>query len=1042
MFYYYLYACSNICLIIVMILLLRSLFSRLESHENRCLFMAVVGLGIELAAWFGMSHLSVTESGIFGLRISLEGQMLFGIGFLGYLSIMYKPKYMKIVSTIWFISLASCFVHTYGQNRSYSYLEDPHYIDIAHINVFTGSRGLIYISHSVVVLLLGFYATVVILRSLVTRKKTYDKAVWMNDVFYLVAIFVQGIAYILTEIFFGKTPNITPLFRGACTVVYAALSLKYNFLNFDRLARQSLMNDIGAGFIVVSDRLEKLYANELAEDLLRDYGGVTGQTHIIRQAIAQKETQLEKNGMTYRVTSDVIMANGKIDGYTILLVDITDISTLRNRDQYNEESRKNLLTNISHELRTPLNAIIGASEMISSEKQAQEDYKEYAGVIRAAAMNLNDILGDIISASSEYGEESFSADIAPYSLCTLLDNVVELCAGRVAGKDVSFNVSISENIPINVIGDDKHVRQILLSVLNNAIRCTNEGSVSLRISGEYLSEDRFQYIYTVQDTGAPVFKDDVDLGRAISTGNELGVDYTSGYSISLMVAKKIANALGGDLYVVSVTEHNNVYTIRIPSRIVNRSTLRDINIQEELRLVLLGDLGEGTSELKASCDNIGINVAVYENLSHLRRLSRDEKIKVVLFDYGRMGKKVASSGRLASYIKVAVLPAGTVPGELDRDYIYIKAPLSGLTLYRLYNEILLKKHESNSEIRAFVAPKARILVVDDNVMNLQVASHMIESFKAEADVCRSGYECLEKIQQGNHYDMILMDYMMEGMDGIETTSYIRTQGAGMSEVPVLAYTANAVEGTEEKYKAMGMNGCIYKPASIEAIGKALREFLPEELIVYEANTNKRRSQNKSSEYPDIEGVDKETAARYSGDNLDFYLEMLSSFALGVDENESKIMKAQAEGRFKDFTVLVHGIKGLARTIGIEGLAEKMADLEKAGKEENLDYIRKNLPGTLSLYRRYKVLLTPYIRVDENLSGNRIPKDKVEETLIKMHNLLEDFEMDETESLFKEIWPGEYDEERVKLFMGLKESIERVDYYASKDFVDALLKTYK
>lgn len=1042
MFYYYLYACSNIGLIIVMILLLRFLFSRLESHENRFIFLAVVGLGIDLAAWFGMSHLTTTDSGIFCLRISMEGQMLFGIGFLGYLAVMYKPRFIKPVSIIWCISLLSCFVHTYGQNRSYSYLENPHYINIAHINVFTGSRGLIYVSHSVVVLVLGCYATAVIFISLISRKKTYDKAVWMNDVFYLVAIFIQGIAYILTEIFFGRTPNITPLFRGACTVVYAFLSLKYNILNFDRLARQSLMNDIGAGFIVVSDRLEKLYANELAEELLRDYGGVTGQTHIIRQAIAQKETQLEKNGMTYRVTSDVIMANGKIDGYTILLVDITDISTLRNRDQYNEESRKNLLTNISHELRTPLNAIIGAADMISSEDRAAEDYKEYAGVIRAAAMNLDDILGDILSASSEYGEESFASDIAPYSLCTLLDNVVELCAGRVAGKDVSFNVSISENIPINAIGDDKHVRQILLSVLNNALRCTNEGSVSLRVSGEYLGEDRFQYIYTVQDTGTLVYKDDVDLSRAISTGNELGVDYSSGYSISLMVAKKIANALGGDLYVVSVTEHNNVYTIRIPSRIVNRNTMRDINIQEELKLVLLGDLGEGTSELKTSCDNIGISVSIYENLSQLRRLSSDEKIKVVLFDYDRMGKKVASSGRLANYIKVAVLPAGLMPGELDPDYIYIKAPLSGLTLYRLYNEILLKKHETNSEIRAFVAPKARILVVDDNVMNLQVASHMIENFKAEVDVCRSGYECLEKIHQGNHYDLILMDYMMEGMDGIETTSYIRKQGAGMSHIPILAYTANAVEGTEEKYKAMGMDGCVYKPASIEAIGKALKEFLPEELIVYEASSRKRHPQNRNSEYPDIEGVDKETAARYSGGNLEFYLEMLSSFALGVDENEAKIMKAQAEGRFKDFTVLVHGIKGLARTIGMESLSEEMANLEKAGKEENGEYIRKHLPGTLSLYRRYKVLLTPYIKVDENVSGNRIPKDKVEETLIKMHNLLEDFEMDETESLFKEIWPGEYDGERTELFKGLKDSIERVDYYASKDFVDALLKTYE
>lgn len=1044
MFFHFLYQISNIILIIIMVLLLRYLFIRLERYENRYLFLAVIGLGIDLAAWYGMSHLSTVDGGMFTLRISMEGRMLFGIGFLGYLHRMYKPKLSKVVDAVWALNLIGCFFHTYSVNENYQYLKNPHFVRISGINVFVGSRELIYNIHSVVVLFLGTWATFVILKSLVTRKKTYDKAVWMNDVFYLVAIFIQGTVFVTTEVLYGKIPNITPLFRAACTAFYAFLSVKYNILNFDRLARQSLMNDIGAGFVVVSDSLDKLYANELAEELLGEYGDVAGQKHIIRQAVSQRETKLERDGVTYRVVSDVIMAAGKIDGYTILFVDITDISVLKNRDLLNEEARKNLLTNISHELRTPLNAIIGASDMISSGNPGAENYKEYAGVIRAAAMNLDDVLRDILTASSEYGDSNFDTDIAPFSICTLMDNVVEICAGRVAGRNIDFKVSVSENIPVNAVGDDKRIRQILLSVLNNSIRYTSDGSVSLHVSGEYVGEDRFQYIYTIQDTGDLVIKDDYEIERNVPAGEELGVDYSSGYSISFVVAQKIANALGGDLYAVSISEHNNIYTVRIPCRILKRTTMKDLNIRDELNLVLLGDVADRSVEFRNSCENQGISLGVYENLVQLRRLSSDEKIKVLLFDYDRFGKRVATSNRLAHYIKVAVLPAGVIPGQMYKDFIYVKEPLSALTLYKLYNEIMAKGSEDNEESRSFTAPEARILVVDDNVMNLQMATKMLEKFETTVDVCRNGYGCLEKISQGNHYNLILMDYMMEGMDGIETTAQIRKMDSPMSSVPILAYTANAVEGTREKYLSMGMNGCVYKPAGIEDFAKALREFLPSDLLVYESvpASEDRDSYRYESDFPDIEGVDKESAIRYSGGNPDLYCEMLSSFVELVDENAAKILSAQADGRYKDFAVAVHGVKGIARTVGLLGLSDRMADLENAGKAEDEAYIRKNLPGTLSFYKRYKVLLAPYVRSEGGKIGDRIPKDKVEEILIRMHNLLEDFEMDETESLLKEIWPGEYDKERAALMQGLEESIRRVDYYASKDYVNALLKTYE
>lgn len=1040
--FFFFYQIFNVLLIAGALYLLKLLYDRLEIVENRNLFIAVIGLGIDLIAWYSISHSKSVASALIILRLSLVGRTLFGVGFLCYVMVTYKPRLTKYIFFVWILTIFSSFGYTFFPENSYGYISDPHFITVYGVATLCGKRGLMYFLHVGGVMLMGIWNIVVILKSMIKGRTKGERVLWLNDVFYLIAIMMQGTVYMIYQLNYYRIPNITPIFRAFATAIYAVLSLRYHILNFDSLARKSLMNEVGAGFIVLSDKYEMLYVNEVAISMVPEVTNASKYKRILKKAISKGKFQFERNHRTYRATCDRILTKGHLEGYTVLIIDITDLALLESRTEAIEEARKNLLTNISHELKTPLNAIVGAAETLRVNDLSEDEYKEYAEVIRVSTMDLNDILSDILTASEEY-EKNYAEDFVPYSVCTLLDNVVDMCKERVLKERVNFSVNISKSIPINALGDDKRIRQILLSVLSSVIRSMDAGSVELSISGEYLTEDRFQYLYTIKDNGRNVFKEDIDLNGILSSGNELGVDYTTGYGISLMVAKRIARLLEGDLHVYSDENGYNVYTLKIPSMLIEKTTLADLKLDEKFAVYRIGELDSVFAELSEACTELGIENERFFGINAIRRLTKDkEKASVLVFDYDRFGKRIPQSERAKGYKWLAVLEGGDVPSDKENDFIFVRKPLSLLTLYKLFKELETQDEEEESakDDRAFVVTGARILVVDDNSLNLQVASNILEHFKATVDVCGTGYECLEKIESGEVYDLIFMDYMMEGMDGVETTKRIRALSLPMKDVPILAYTANTVDGSREKYIAEGMNGCVFKPASTNAFADALRTYLPESKIIYEAIVEKEQSSEYEG-YPDIEGVDKETAARYSGGNATLYREMLATFSGAIPENEEKILGYIHDDNIKNFVVQVHGIKGLARTLGMEGLADRMASLEKAGSNGDYEFIKNNLSGILSYYRRYKILLEPFVGKKQEEVMKHVPADKVEATLVKMLELLEDFEIDDTEKLFEEIWPGDYDEERKPLMEGLKESIERVDYYASKDYIESLLKTY-
>ncbi len=318
-------------------------------------------------------------------------------------------------------------------------------------------------------------------------------------------------------------------------------------------------------------------------------------------------------------------------------------------------------------------------------------------------------------------------------------------------------------------------------------------------------------------------------------------------------------------------------------------------------------------------------------------------------------------------------------------------------------------------IPQFIAPEARILVVDDNPMNLTVIRGLLKATRVNVTTADSGEECLEKIASEN-YHVILLDHMMPGMDGIETLMHIRETHP---EQPVYALTANAAAGGEEFYKSKGFDGYLAKPIDSTALEKAIIKHIPEELrqsvTEDDASAGPEEMPDDMMWLYDTDGVNVEDGIMYSG-GVSSFLFALRMFADTIDTNAQVIRDAYDGGDIKLYTVKVHALKSSARIIGAGDLSELAQKLEDAGNSGDLEFIEANNERFLNDYLRYKDILSP-------LNGNTpdndtedeedkppIPADELKEAYEALNEAISMMEYDTIEMILEQFGSYRVEEE--------------------------------
>lgn len=367
----------------------------------------------------------------------------------------------------------------------------------------------------------------------------------------------------------------------------------------------------------------------------------------------------------------------------------------------------------------------------------------------------------------------------------------------------------------------------------------------------------------------------------------------------------------------------------------------------------------------------------------------------------------------------------------------VKKPLYILGLANIFNgrEDTAAFSLMEAEDFDFVAPTAEILVVDDNAINLTVVKGLMNPLEMKIDTALSGKDAVLMVTD-KRYDIIFMDHMMPEMDGVETTRVIRRLLGNNGQVPIIALTANAVEGTAETFISEGMNDFVTKPIEMRDMVSKLRRWLPPEKIEKKKRKNKgsgsvpniRKDDGGAQNTTDIaiEGLDVQKAMAFLG-NEDLFWSVLKEYYRVIEKKCALIQEYEQKEQWKNYTVEVHALKSASRQIGALDLAHTAEQMEAAGNAGNAALIHKITPGMLEEYMFYKGILAPYfIKEEEAGNGRAAEAGEISELFLQMEEAMENLDMDAMEKVIKDMNQYSYSDAERSIFEKLKNAVEDID----------------
>jgi PAS domain S-box-containing protein len=630
-----------------------------------------------------------------------------------------------------------------------------------------------------------------------------------------------------------------------------------------------------------------------------------------------------------------------VQGVIISYSDITGLIEAREAAVRSSEAKSTFLARMSHEIRTPMNAIIGMCELILRE-ELESPVRDYADNIRQAGANLLSIINDILDFSKI---ESGKLEIVPvnYELASLINDVITIIRMRLREKPIDFAVNVNSAIPQKLYGDVVRVRQVLLNLLSNAVKYTHKGHIVFTVDMEGGGEESITLKFEISDTGIGIKPEDIgklfgDFSRVDSQANQ-GVE---GTGLGLAITRSLCRAMGGDVTVESEYGKGSVFAVHISQKIQDRTPLAALT-ESGIKKVLVYETREvyGNS-IVYSLGTLGVScklAAGVENFTEALETDRFDFIFAASFLIEQARTEIRRRG--IDTLLVLLAEYGEVIA--GRQIRFISMPAYSVSIANILNgvEELRNYDEDHAGIR-FTAPEARVLIVDDIKTNLDVAAGLLTPYAMRIDCCLNGKEAIRMVQE-NRYDLVLMDHMMPGMDGIETTKLIRSlRGGYFQKLPIVVLTANAITGMRDMFLKSGFNDYISKPIEIVKLDEIIARWIPAEKQIKAGMGIKRESFSGESGIS-ISGVDTQKGIAMTGGTEAGYRKVLAQFYNDAAERLPVFAESPAAGNLGLFIAQAHAIKSAAGTIGAAEVSKEAAVLETVGKAGDMETIGAALP---------------------------------------------------------------------------------------------------
>lgn len=521
------------------------------------------------------------------------------------------------------------------------------------------------------------------------------------------------------------------------SLLLSVLIFKGGILDTLTLAKELAVDELCEGLVVVDNEENVIYFNHKTEQI---YEGITlGKAEAILDDMDDcilEHRNLVRGRNIYAAGSWLIERDNVYYGRMYVLSDITDsyhytqqvreqagiMKELKDQAESANRAKSVFVSNMSHEIRTPMNAIVGLTEVLLRRERDAED-KQYLMNIKSSGEALLDIINDLLDFSKiEAGKFEIVKDA--YDVAQMMRDIEVIGKTRIGDKNVTLVMDIDRQIPKLLYGDGLRIRQVILNIMNNAVKYTEEGTVTLSVRQEACDGENVQLQVSVADTGQGIRQEDLDgLFDAFTQVDIKKNQGKEGTGLGLAISRQLVELMGGQLRVES-------------------------------------EYGKGSRF------------------------------------YFTLREGVRSTEAIGDYTRTQAQP-----------------------------------EQADEDIFTFQAPDAQILLVDDNEINQEVAKALMEPFAMQIDVASNGKQAVEMVLK-KQYDIVFMDHFMPVMDGQKATEIIRgMEGEAFQSLPVIALTADAVQGVREELFQAGMNDFVSKPIDVADVSRVLRQWLPGEKVL-------------------------------------------------------------------------------------------------------------------------------------------------------------------------------------------------------------------
>ena len=532
-----------------------------------------------------------------------------------------------------------------------------------------------------------------------------------------------------------------------------------------------------------------------------------------------------------------------------------------------------------------------------------------------------------------------------YNLLSPLYSLQNTIDVRIGERPLDFKISIKRDMPTELYGDEVRVQQVILNLLTNAVKYSNQGHIELIVDYEKLENDEIMLKATVKDQGIGIKKEDMPkLFEAFSQVDMERNHRIEGTGIGLTITERLVRSMGGSI-------------------------------------TLESEYGVGTTF------------------------------------YVSMRQKVEDFNSV-------------IDTESTDDFVVIS-----------HSNILKGFVSGKKKIAKFIAPDAKVLVVDDNEANLKVAKGLMGQYKLSVRTCTSGKAALGILETDKSFDILFIDHMMPEMDGVELTKILRSSNDDyLKYVPIIALTANAIKGVSEMFLANGFTEYLSKPIDTERLGEVLNKWIPankkkeameeEESVADKNQAVDENEENLLNMLRQIENVDYDKAMTLCGKSEDILLSVIEVYVKSYSQIKERIDSTYAKEDLKNYAIEVHGVKSSSRSIGNDVLGEMAYRLEIEAKDGNIAYVKENHSEFVMKYEQFVGELTEIVdkpKTEEKIEKVKFSKEEMLSMINECISLYDEFETTKAEEVLKKLQCAECDENIMNLINDAIDSAELFDF---------------